>query len=818
MADRRESGTGWRMAVLLSCLSMEVAVLVSGRIGSFEDNTSDMRMRWCYAARRNPSSDIRKDVVLVAIDGATQERLGRFGAGRWLTRMPFSDQLFFFEEHLKPSVLAYDLLFQDAQGSRSRSVARVSESTNDLKRLAESMSELAGNPNQLVGTQTLLDMNRLSIEQGDAVMAQRMAYLQVSRKISPVLGCYLRGGALDPSGSAMPWTDEDVSGGDPEGNEEKGMKIPYLRDIAIPEQDVHFPDADAAASYSYVQNVSLATRELLGYTYPGFLNGPRDSDGVVRRVPLVAGFEYRNVKKREVRRMFVPSFSLLMCMLHMGMDVPVKQGSVEVHFGKHVILRPPGGKETVVPIDGLGRLYLNYRHRLSDFRTVSFGDVSLPPYRVYKDVRAKQAEKVKPVIDGAVSVVAVSSTAVDIGNTPLEANTPLVHVHLTAVENILGHSFLGRLDGTGVGVLLAVLFLVFTLTCCVVRTFRLAPLTVAFAAAYVLVAFAGVYFGWTILPMGGPLIYVGLCGFSVLSYRFFAEEVAKRRIRGMFSTMVSDKVLSFLEENPDSFSLQGRTAEVTVFFSDVANFTPLAEKMPPDRLTRFINSYLTPVTNCIIEHGGYIDKYIGDGVMAVWGAPYPEPEHAAKACASALRQQEIVAAMREHVRTREGVDLKVRMALCSGAVTAGNMGSERKFQYTVMGDTVNLASRLEAVNKDFGTSILIAESTRNMVKDAFVTRLLGRIRVMGKEDVVSIYELVGETGKVAAEKMNAIAEYERAVDLFFRRKWDDCADKLRAVLGSVQDDPSEFLMSLAMAMKESPPEDTWSGEYVRTNK
>jgi adenylate cyclase len=233
-------------------------------------------------------------------------------------------------------------------------------------------------------------------------------------------------------------------------------------------------------------------------------------------------------------------------------------------------------------------------------------------------------------------------------------------------------------------------------------------------------------------------------------------------------------------------------------------------------LTEFLNRYLTPITDCIMESGGFVDKYVGDGVMAVWGAPYRDPEHAFNACSAALEQQRTITEMNDELRNEYGSEIHVRMGLNSGTVTAGNMGSERKFQYTVMGDVVNLASRLEPANKDFGTKIVIGEATRKLAGDRIEARMLDKIVVVGKQEIVSIYELLGLKGALDDVVLERARRYEEALDHFYGRRWDECVGLINDVASI--DTVEAHLKSRAEYCKVNPPADTWQGEYVRVEK
>jgi len=204
--------------------------------------------------------------------------------------------------------------------------------------------------------------------------------------------------------------------------------------------------------------------------------------------------------------------------------------------------------------------------------------------------------------------------------------------------------------------------------------------------------------------------------------------------------------------------------------------------------------------------------------MAVWGAPFHDPQHAERACLSALEQQRIIRDLGGELRSEYDAELRVRMGIASGTVTAGNMGSEKKFQFTVIGDVVNLASRLEPANKDFGTSIIISESTRHMARNVIVTRPLARIRVMGKKEVVDIHELVGERGKVDQAVLDGIEVYRQALERFHNRDWAGCLALLGRWASDGEDGAVSLLKRRALACRQNPPDDEWQGEYVRTEK
>jgi len=256
-----------------------------------------------------------------------------------------------------------------------------------------------------------------------------------------------------------------------------------------------------------------------------------------------------------------------------------------------------------------------------------------------------------------------------------------------------------------------------------------------------------------------------------------------------------------------------------MFFADVAGFTTISENLEPSKLSELLNKYLSPMTEIIMKRDGYVDKYEGDLIMAEWGVPYPMKEHAVQACYSALEQQEKLKEIRPLLREEFGYEINVRMGINSGVVTAGNMGSKNRFQYTVMGDAVNLAARLEPANKDYGTSIIIGETTKSHLNDDFVVRLLDMIVVKGKTKPINIYELVALRSNVSDGRMRVLKLYEEALRLHWARRWEDALKKLEEALAVDNSDcPCLTLKERILYYTQNPPSTGWMGEYVRENK
>ena len=797
--------------LLLSILSLELAVVCGSFVSNWDVSSADafIRLRRRMVGRGGASS--QQPLSLVAIDGPTMDVYGLYGRSQWLTRKPFVEQLNVFAAQYDPTVLAYDVLFHETLGESSSDEKPVTESPVKLNRIGEEVSKLAADPSGLMPDTVLYDLARLSAEQGDVLFMDALAPSSATvdeRGFSVLLAYDCHGGWIQPQDVAVEgWSDQDVFGDSPDGDEDSGARLPYLRDVSIPQAAIHFADDAADIAYRCSPNASLPGLYLLDYCRLGFINVPRDEDGVIRRIPLITGLTYRNSATGQRQRMFVPSFSLMVAMMHLGVEFPLSETGepgVEVFFGKEIILRPAGKAPVHIPVDDRGCLALNFDSRFNDYPVISFAEVNRKDFSSFISNRAV--------------IVGIVATGLDVGPCPLSSHTPLMHVHATAVGNILAGSFLAPLGRLGTTLVYLLVFCAMTALCAVEKTARLSVSSIGASVLYALCAYLGVHFSVVVLPIVTPLLYMGFCSFTTMGYRYFTEEHGKKMIRAMFSTMVSPEVLMYLEENPGSFSLTGHKVEASVFFSDLVGFTHISEGLDPSRLAGLLNSYLTAVTDCIMDHGGYVDKFVGDMVMAVWGAPFPVEGHALHACRAALAQQQVIADNGERWNREYGFVIAARMGINSGIVSAGSMGSTRKLQYTVMGDGVNFASRLEPINRDYDTAVIIGDTTRTLAGDSMVTRELDKIVVRGKTAAVPIYELIGERGQVDDDKLEMIDLYERALGLYRERDWSRSLDILEKIGDRWDDGPAVALRRRVLDFRENPPSATWAGERVRTDK
>ena len=251
---------------------------------------------------------------------------------------------------------------------------------------------------------------------------------------------------------------------------------------------------------------------------------------------------------------------------------------------------------------------------------------------------------------------------------------------------------------------------------------------------------------------------------------------------------MSPRVVDEVLLHPDDFELGGRELDATVFFSDIKNFTGLSEKMSPKELVENLNEYFTLACDLVLTHSGMLDKYIGDAIMAVFGAPLQSDKHALNACLAAIEVQDQLKKYYSLSDRRNGQVFETRIGLNSGKMVIGNIGSLKRLDYTAIGDSVNLASRLEGVNKEFGTKIIISESTYEQVKDGVEARELDLIRVKGKQIPIRIYELICEKGKLSSSQSNLIEMFHEGLSYYRSTKWRKAAVIFREILKANPDD------------------------------
>ncbi len=317
----------------------------------------------------------------------------------------------------------------------------------------------------------------------------------------------------------------------------------------------------------------------------------------------------------------------------------------------------------------------------------------------------------------------------------------------------------------------------------------------------------------------GIMLAMFMPSIAIVSIKFMKEESQKRFIKGAFSYYLSPSVIDEIIKDPDSLELGGEDRELTIFFSDIKGFSTISEKLSPKELVVRLNEYLTEMTDIILKYNGTVDKYIGDAVMAFYGAPTVMPDHAVKACLAAIDMKKRLRELQEKWMGMNLEPIYARMGINTGKSTVGNMGSRTRMDYTVMGDAVNLASRLEGANKFYETSAMISGSTYDGVKDVVEARQLDVIRVVGKSEAVPIYELLGKKGTLPERIYEMLDKYNEGRELFLNREWKQAKLLFKQALKVVDDDgPSKVYAERCDAYSKNPPSRGWDGVYVMKGK
>lgn len=403
----------------------------------------------------------------------------------------------------------------------------------------------------------------------------------------------------------------------------------------------------------------------------------------------------------------------------------------------------------------------------------------------------------------------------------LETLMPGVEIHANAIYTMLNDDYV-TIQSDWVRVLIVTLtsFLVFFLVSRLQKPLLALPIFILIVAVVIGTAFYLFAFHNLHMQIVTPIMAIGFTYVGNVLFQYIGERKEKATIRNAFGRYLPEKVVEQLIENPGLLKLGGEVRFLSILFSDVAGFTTISEKLTPVELVALLNEYLTAMTNIISKYDGIIDKYEGDAIMAEFGAPLHDDLHALKACHAALEMQEKLVEMRVKWKKEGRPELRARAGINSGQVVLGNMGSESVFDYTVMGDNVNLASRLEGANKEYGSYIMISEWTQEIVKDDIITRELDLIRVKGKEKPVKVFEVLARTSTGISSTMKKVIDsYNQGLAAYRQQRWDEAILYFKAALHAKADDgPSEVYLERCEQFKQNPPEAGWDGVFTMTTK
>jgi len=463
---------------------------------------------------------------------------------------------------------------------------------------------------------------------------------------------------------------------------------------------------------------------------------------------------------------------------------------------------------TRIPVDPQGRFLLKFRGPSRSHKRFSAANVIASESR-----RQHGLAPIYPPADFAGKWVLVGLTApglLDLKASPVSAIYPGVEVHATLLDNLLRGDFLRPVPGwvlwAGILVLSAAMGLV------VLFSSSLWAILAGFAvlALMYLALVAGAFdFSWWADPVL-PGIALGLSFGLAAAYSYATEGRQKLYIRRMFGQYMSGAVINHLLAHPEKLQLGGERRRVTLFFSDLAGFTTISERLSAETVVGLLNDYLSAMTEIILDEEGTVDKFEGDAIMAFWGAPLDQPDQAARACRAALRQQAALAELNRRFAGLNLPPLSMRIGLNTGDAIVGNLGSQKRFDYTVIGDTVNLASRLEGVNKFYGSHVMASEATVAECAGAVEFRELDLVAVKGKEQAIRVFEVLGLTGELEPELIKRRQDFAQALELYRQGRFPEAGAAFEAILTeNPEDGPARIYRDRCRRFQEAPPPADW---------
>lgn len=446
-----------------------------------------------------------------------------------------------------------------------------------------------------------------------------------------------------------------------------------------------------------------------------------------------------------------------------------------------------------IPLDDRGQMMLRYYGPADTFHSYSLAEV----LKSAQQIKEGGTPDLNPdIVKNKIVIIGVAAPGLyDLKPMPLARVYPGPEVHATVIQNLINHDAVIPLSPSVKFIFITAMAFIAALGLAVIKSawgilILVGGLAVLFGGTSIALSFERIW-----VPMVGPLMALLFASLGMTARNYLTEGRKKRLIKKAFGQYLSPDVVSEISSDPECVKLGGQERALTVFFSDIADFTSISEKMTPVEIVAELNNYLTSLTSIILEYCGTLDKYIGDSVMAFWGAPLAIADHESKAVLAALEIQN---------KLIEFPNFATRIGIHTGAVVVGNIGSEQRFNYTAIGDTVNLASRLEGLNKKFGTRIIISETTYNRTLDSVFAREIGRVRVKGRAEPIGIYEPLGKKDGISLDVLNACAIFSEGLSTF---RSGDFSGALAVFEKLSEKDPAAmYYKRLCAEFMKSPPE------------
>lgn len=531
----------------------------------------------------------------------------------------------------------------------------------------------------------------------------------------------------------------------------------------------------------------------------GFFDNPAlDDDGVFRRVPLL----------QEYNGQLHESLALALARAAIGspqIEIIVESDSEN---SNELFLEWIKIGDLHIPVDESANALVPYIGEQKSFDYISATDV------LNKTVAADR-------LKGKIALFGTSAPGLlDLRTTPLEASYPGVEIHANIIQGILDERIMQKPGYTKgfeflllviIGLLLSFLLPWLSAIWGVIVSLSLVSLLVS-----------GNLFAWTqhqmVLPIATPVLLTIVLFTLQMIYGFFIESRGKRHLAHLFGQYVPPELVNEMSKKMEAINLDGEIKNMSVLFSDVRNFTSISENTEPKELTELINGFLTPITEIIHHQRGTIDKYMGDAVMAFWGAPLDDPKHALNAMNAAMMITERMHSLRKEFAARGWPEIRIGVGVNTGDMNVGNKGSEFRVDYTILGDAVNLGSRLEGLTKVYGVDVIVGEATRHEVPE-YEYRELDRVKVKGKDNAIRIYEPIGLIDEVDKSVRQDLKRFKLALTFYHSQHWDDAERELFA-LSSVDKERKIYHIYLERIMqyRTSPPPENWDGSFTHTSK
>lgn len=531
----------------------------------------------------------------------------------------------------------------------------------------------------------------------------------------------------------------------------------------------------------------------------GWINVQLSEDGFVREVPVFM----------DHLGQIVEAFSLQVARTYLGIppvDYRIQNDlfAYAPDINIPVITRHDRRKGVTVHT-----MYTNYFAAPNGFTQVSFADL----------LAGRLVDKKGNPVSFKNKIALIGPTAIDLQDDYLSpvsegVRMPGVELHANTLQTILERQFLRDQSQKSLVVELLLLLVINLILFSFLRI-SVALGVLAFELLGIMVVGILGYEFQLFLNAVYPLFVTIVSFVGAFLLRLVREQKERRFLKQAFGHYVNKEVVEEILKNPDLLTLGGAKKELSIFFSDIRDFTGISETMAPDELVAFLNDYMQEMTEIVLTNHGTLDKYEGDALMAFWGAPLPMADHAVQACTTALLQQKRLAALRQRWKKKGQPMIHVRMGINSGEAVVGNLGSKDRFDYTAIGDAVNLASRLEGINKQYGTDVIISSFTYDAVKSRFVCRELDLIRVKGKKETIRIYELVGNKEEASPALNKKIVQFEEALTLYRERKFDEA----KIAFSKVDNDlPAQIFVQRCVELQKNPPPEGWDGVWEFTVK